>query len=358
MRIRNRRRPRQCICVRDCAYVVQRKPCVSRILGLSRHDISQDAASVTGAIDGLCSCALRPVRRPRYYLVMREHRLTSFFVLTFVISWGIPGLFLLASRLGMVPISLDRYSPLSFLFFWAPALSAVIVIGVTQGRAGVAAFLRHAFTGRFKWRWWTAVIVGVPLLKLLAYLLAGESLPFDLFSVSFAANALFYAGLLTLLEIPIGEFGWRGFALPLLQRRVNGLAAALFLGVIWAIWYMPWLLPGTVMNWSLGGDSIPAIVRFFASAMALSVILTVIFNGSSGSILLMVLYRWLDSPPQPWQLGTHISYVDAVITVTAAVILVFAVRRRYLSRTNRYTKVTPGAAQPFQRRPVQVKTAA
>ncbi len=280
---------------------------------------------------------------------MREHRLTAFFVITFVISWGIPGLLLLASRLGLVAVSLDRYSPLSFLFFWAPTLSAIIVIGVTQGRAGVAAYLHRALTGRFKWRWWASVIVGVPLLKLLAYALADEPLPFDILSLSFSADALLFAAFLTLLEIPIGEFGWRGFALPLLQRRVNGLAAALFLGTIWAVWYMPWLLPGTVMNWSLGGDSIPAIVRFFGSAIALSIILTVVFNGSSGSVPLMVLYRWLDSPPQPWQLGTHISYVDAVITLTTAVILVFILRRRYLSRTNRYTKVTPGVAQPFQR---------
>ena len=280
---------------------------------------------------------------PRYYLVMREHRLYAFFFITFGISWGVPGILLLASSLGIFTVSLDRHSPLSFLFFWAPALSAIIVIGATQGRTGLVAFLRHALRGRFKWRWWAAVVVGVPLLKLLAYALADDGVPFDVLSVTLTANALVIAALLALLESPIGEFGWRGFALPLLQRRVNGLAAAVFLGVMWAIWYMPWLLPGTVMNWSLGGDSIPAIVRFFAAAIALSVILTVVFNGSGGSIPLMILFRWLSNPPHPWELGTHISYVDAVITVTTAVILVFILRRRYLSRRNLYMKVTPGA---------------
>ena len=81
----------------------------------------------------------------------------------------------------------------------------------------------------------------------------------------------------------------------------------------------------------------------------MSVILTVVFNGSSGSVLLMVLFRWLGSPPQPWELGTHISYVDAVITVTTAVILIFILRRRYLSRRNLYMKVTPGVAMNLQR---------
>ena len=273
---------------------------------------------------------------------MREHRLIAFFLIAFGISWSIPGVLLLASTMGAIEVSFARHSPLSVLFFCAPALSALIVIALTQGRAGLTAYLRHVFRGPYKWRWWTSVIIGVPLLKILAWLLAEDGIPFDVLTATLTADALFFAAALALVETPIGELGWRGFALPLLQRRVNGLVAALILGVIWAIWYMPWLLPGTVMNWSLGGDSIPAIVRFFAGAIALSVTMTVIFNGSSGSIPLMIIFRWLSNPPHPWELGTHISYVDTVITVTAAVILIFVVRKRYLSRSNRYMYVTPG----------------
>jgi uncharacterized protein len=276
---------------------------------------------------------------------MRRHRLIAFFVITFAISWGIPGLVLLASTLGVAAVSIDRHSPLSFLFFWAPALSAFLVIGWTQGRGGVRSFLRSIVRRRYKWRWWTSVVVGLPLLKLLAYALADDGIPIDVLASDLASGALVPIALLVLLESPVSEIGWRGFALPLLQRRLNGLIAAIVLGVIWSIWFMPWLLPGTVMNWSLGGDSIPAIVRFFAGAIALSIIMTVVFNGSEGSILLMVVFRWLNNPPHPWELGTHIAYVDTVITITTAVILVFILRRRYLSRTNRYTGVTPEDAE-------------
>jgi hypothetical protein len=278
---------------------------------------------------------------------MRQHRLIAFFLITFGLSWGVPGVLLLASRLGATAVSVDRHSPLSFLFFWAPMLSALIVISWTQGRSGLTAFLRHTLKGKFKWRWWTSVIIGVPLLKLLAYVLADDGMPFDMLASMFTSGTLASIALLALIETPVSELGWRGFALPMLQRRVTGLVAAIILGVVWAIWYMPWLLPGTIMNWSLGGDSIPAIVRFFAGAIALSVIMTVVFNGSEGSIPLMLLFRWLNNPPHPWELGAHISYVDAVITVTTAVILIFVLRRRYLSRRNLYMKVTPGAAWPL-----------
>lgn len=273
---------------------------------------------------------------------MREHKLIAFFVITFGISWGIPGILLLATYVGAAEVSISRHSALSFLFFWAPALSAFIVLGYTQGRAGLSAYLGRIFRGRYKWRWWTSVIIGIPLLKLLAYLLADDGLPFDVLQAALANGAFVSIALLALLESPISELGWRGFALPLLQRHMTGLFAALVLGLVWALWYVPWLLPGTMMNWSPGGDSIPSIVRFFAAAVGLSAIMTVVFNGSEGSILLMVVLRWLNNPPHPWDLGSHVAYVDAVITVTAAVILVFILRKRYLSSGRCYTEVTPG----------------
>ena len=58
---------------------------------------------------------------------------------------------------------------------------------------------------------------------------------------------------ITLLIGPLGEeFGWRGVALPLLQRRCTPLWASLILGTIWGAWHLPaFVLGGTPQSaWS------------------------------------------------------------------------------------------------------------
>ncbi len=283
---------------------------------------------------------LRSLHMPVTIKIMRAHRLIAFFVLTFILSWGIGGILLLLSwRTGNFDTVLDRHSPMYYLFFWAPAFSALIVVAATQGRDALVAYLLNITRLRFKWRWWTAVLVGVPILKLLAWGLAEDPSPPGMIDAGLPYTGFVWAGLLTAAAVPVGEIGWRGFALPLLQRRVNGLVAALIIGVIWCLWYMPWLLPGTVMNWSLSGDSIPAIVRFFAGGIALSVTATVIYNGVSGSVPLAFVFVWLNGYPHMWETGTHVAYVDTVITLTTAVILVFVLRRRYLAQRNLYTGI-------------------
>jgi membrane protease YdiL (CAAX protease family) len=66
---------------------------------------------------------------------------------------------------------------------------------------------------------------------------------------------------------PIEEFGWRGLALPLLQRRFTPFWAGLILGIIWAVWHIPaFLIGGTPQSaWSFA--------PYFAGIIAASVII-------------------------------------------------------------------------------------
>ena len=84
------------------------------------------------------------------------------------------------------------------------------------------------------------------------------------------------------------EIGWRGFALPRLQRRHGPLVAALVLGVLWALWHLPQFL---VPTWaaSSGGGGVSGIALFVLVAVAFSVVLSWVFNNTRGGLLIVVL---------------------------------------------------------------------
>jgi membrane protease YdiL (CAAX protease family) len=65
----------------------------------------------------------------------------------------------------------------------------------------------------------------------------------------------------------VEELGWRGFALPMLQRRFGALNAALILGVIWGIWHLPaFMISGT-------NQSATSLPIFLVGSVAFSVLL-------------------------------------------------------------------------------------
>jgi membrane protease YdiL (CAAX protease family) len=119
---------------------------------------------------------------------------------------------------------------------------------------------------------------------------------------------------------PIEEFGWRGLALPVLQRKFTPFWAGVILGVIWAIWHIPaFLLSGTPQSaWSFG--------PYFIGVVATSVIMTSMFNATQGSLLIAVLYHFQAMNPawpdaQPWD--------NLLFTLVAVIIVVLNHRQMF-----------------------------
>jgi membrane protease YdiL (CAAX protease family) len=93
---------------------------------------------------------------------------------------------------------------------------------------------------------------------------------------------------LWLLTYGLGEeIGWRGFALPRLQRTRPAANAALLLGLVWACWHLPAFFfrdTYVVMGWF-------GFPMFAVSIVFASVIFTWLFNSTRGSLLIVVLFH-------------------------------------------------------------------
>ncbi|MBI4652436.1 CPBP family intramembrane metalloprotease [Candidatus Desantisbacteria bacterium] len=261
---------------------------------------------------------------------MRKRDLILFFLITFFLTWGIVALYMLAPNM-MVGLfgKLTGSHPLFFLAVWGPAISALIMVLFRHGFAGVRHFLSRMLLWRASLNWYAFIFILVPLVFYAASLFIDGAyntlFPFE--SVQAYITALLLMG----LKGPIEEIGWRGLALPLLQRRMSPFWSAIIIGVIWAIWHTPaFLLSVAVYSaWSFA--------PFFFGTVALSIIMTALFNSSRGSILLPALLHWqLINPLWP-----DVQPYDNWIMIIIAIAIVWINRDTMFSSKNSIKEVFP-----------------
>lgn len=256
--------------------------------------------------------------------------LVPFLLITFVIAWGILGLYIfLPDQMAGLFGQLTGQHPLFFLAVWAPAVAAFIVVLYHTGVSGLARFLSRFLLWRCSPWWYAFLIVGVPVV-----FIGGAAMRGTLFTDSFpfATGSSMLVGLgLAAIKGPMEEFGWRGLALPLLQRKLAPIWAALVLGVIWGLWHLPaFMLSGTQQSqW--------AVAPFFVGCLALSVIVTPLFNASGGSILLTMFFHFTVMNPV---LPAAEPY-DTYILVAVAAVIIWLNRRIMFARKHAVTVVVP-----------------
>ena len=195
-----------------------------------------------------------------------------FFLLTFGISWGC----WLPSRLFLSSVLPEISSLLHTLGLCGPTISAIIVTGAIKGKPGIDELLKRLTLWRVGWPWYLFVLFSTAVIGYLAiglYVIIGGTAPAISFSIF-----IYLPGILTMGLTE--EIGWRGFALPELQKKYSALTSAVIIGVIWAIWHL-------VIN-----PTHPLfILGFSLEVVLLSIIFTWVYNNTNGSILLVALYH-------------------------------------------------------------------
>ena len=223
----------------------------------------------------------------------RRWHLTAFFVLTFAFSWAIE-----------IPLALSAHGRLSstvpfglhYLASFGPLFGAIVVTLATEGFRG----LGRLVGGLRKWRvpsTYALFAVVAPVLVFGVVVLASRLLSGSMPDLGLLGQVDYLPDLgvlpvlgLWLLTFGLGEeTGWRAFALPRLQAARSAFSASMVLGVFWGVWH----LPAVFYRDTYLAMGILVLPMLALVATVGTVVYTWLFNGTRGSLLVVVLFHGL-----------------------------------------------------------------
>ncbi|MCT1460381.1 CPBP family intramembrane metalloprotease [Aestuariimicrobium sp. p3-SID1156] len=213
----------------------------------------------------------------------------SFLALAYVGSWlGWSPWWLSESGVGVLPFRLP-FEGIALVnqagLFAGPFAAALVMTRVLEGPGRPRAFLARAFSFRGRRAAYLGALLAVPLVVATPYLVLADGTPEGLRASMLATTLATY--LTYLAGGPIQEEpGWRGFALPRMQRSMHPLAAAVGLGVVHTFWHAPLFL---TQEWDTARSDVGQFAAYVLLIVALSIVLSWVFNTSEGSSVPAIL---------------------------------------------------------------------
>jgi len=226
--------------------------------------------------------------------LLARHPLLFFFIIAYAGSWlfSLP-VALSEAGVGLLPLS-SLVDPLRLYVlsttlgaYLGPVLAAFVMTGATEGREGIRRLLRRIVLWRVGLRWYLFALIGLPAILVLgAIVLPGALASFQGLGPTIVTTYLYFFAYIFFIGGGLNEEpGWRGFALPRLQRLHGPLVGSLILGPLWGLWHLPlfwvtfWNTPPTILN----------IVLFVFAITCATIIFTWFFNNTKGSVFMATL---------------------------------------------------------------------
>lgn len=242
---------------------------------------------------------------------MKAHPILAFYILAFALSWLGWGPQAAYAR-GWFPF--DSFA-FTFLGGAGPTLAAVIVLLATEAKSAPADLFRALFK-QAGMGWYAVALLGPAALALVAWalehLFGGPQLALSEVGWATLPGLL----LMMLFSNVWEELGWRGYALPRLQRRYSALGTSVLMGLLWSLWHLPLML---------NPDASMATLPLWAEpifAVALSILYTWLYNNTGGSLLYVALFHAASNAVAFALFAVHPDFVrhyTLMVSVTALV---------------------------------------
>jgi uncharacterized protein len=258
--------------------------------------------------------------------------LVAFFALAYALSWS----WAIPLAAAHVVVRRGEGWPTHYPLLLGPAIAAVVVTAWTMGRPGVRDLLARIARWRVPARWWLAALTPVAFLglALIAMAATGQALPsvtdFGRFSGTPAIGLVGVLLLVTFVGALGEETGWRGYALPQLQRKFSPLTSSLILAVLWFLWHLPQFFVIATYR-EFGPVQYVGMLLGLASG---AVVLTWLYNRSGGSILLVIVWHGLYNVVSGTQAATGMlaAVVSTLVMIQGVVLIVAELRARQRGR--------------------------
>lgn len=223
---------------------------------------------------------------------IRKYPLSTYFVLTFVLSWG--GILVAARPDGISTASAPPQSLLPFVYLAmviGPSVAGVLSIGFVQGTAGFRELRSRLLRWRVGPRWYAVALLTAPLLWMAANMalsLASPAFIPDIVTSDDKASPLL-AGIAAGLVVGLfEELGWTGFAVPRLRGRYGVLATGLVVGVAWGAWHFLVFFWGSALFSGALRPSLVLPMQLFSFLPAFRVLMVWVYD-HTGSLLVAVM---------------------------------------------------------------------
>ncbi|TXT57940.1 MAG: conserved membrane protein of unknown function [Candidatus Thorarchaeota archaeon] len=201
---------------------------------------------------------------------------------------------LIIGFIGYLPLVLSEYglfpttlvTPFVLLGGGSPTIAAVITAALAFGSDGaknVFSGLTRSISNR------PMIMVAIILPFVTFYTAIGMMVlmgsTFEFLNANFA---VFIPILLSNFLMNIWEeIGWRGFALPALQKTQNALVASLALGIVWSLWHWQYFVIPSSAQIEIYGN----FLIFSLHTIIVTILYTWIYNSTNGNLITVTLYH-------------------------------------------------------------------
>ncbi|MFW9866752.1 MAG: type II CAAX prenyl endopeptidase Rce1 family protein [Candidatus Thorarchaeota archaeon] len=255
--------------------------------------------------------------------MIKKNPLTSYFIIAWITTWVLV-LPLILTRFGLLSVNPNWH----FLGALGPTIAAVMVVYVSEKKAGIKRLKKIVFKWKVGVFWILFSALIMPLLLLLTiglnFIFIGNVINLKAYFIdNGVTNPVSIFLWIWVGAISYGlfeEIGWRGYALPKLQEKYNPLIATLILTIGWAFWHFPMFFYRLSIQFFFGW-----LFGLFLGA----IVLTFLFNSSGNSAFVPILFHITNNIV--WLFNIDAVQIYVTIMLIILVVIIFILGRTQLS---------------------------